>query len=162
MNILDKINKILNNHYFNECLNKNIESESNRKFCKHDLQHFLDVARIAYIMVLEKNLNISKEIIYACALLHDIGKWKQYSEEVPHEMVSAQIANQILKECDYSEQNIKLVVSSILNHRVHENEDIIFNSILYKSDKISRNCFCCNAEKLCNWSQEKKNHSIIY
>jgi len=162
VNILDKINKILNNDYFKECLNKNIESEKDRLFCKHDLEHFLDVARISYIMVLEKKINIDKETVYAAALLHDIGKWKQYSEEVPHEMVSAEIASRILKDCDYSEENIKIIISSILNHRTNKNEDISFESILFKSDKISRNCFCCNAQELCNWSVKKKNYSINY
>lgn len=160
--ILDKVNKILNNGYFKECLNKNINSEKDRQFCRHDLQHFLDVARIAYIMVLEKNMNIDKQTVYAAALLHDIGKWKQYSEGTAHEIASAQIADYILKQCDYNEEDIKVIINAILNHRYDKNQEINFNFILYKSDKISRNCFCCNSEKQCNWSIEKKNYNISY
>jgi uncharacterized protein len=162
VNILDKVNKILNNEFFKECLNKNINLEKHREFCKHDLQHFLDVARICYIMVLEKKLDITKEIVNATALLHDIGKWKQYSESVAHERASAEISGRILKECGYDDENIKIILSAILNHREDKNENINFDSLFYKSDKISRNCFYCNAEELCNWSKSKKNFNIRY
>lgn len=160
--ILDKVNKILNNKYFKECLNKNIASEKNREFCHHDLEHFLAVARICYIMVLEKKLEIDKEIVYAAALLHDIGKWKQYCDGVPHEIASAEISSRILKECGYNDENIRMIISSILNHRDDNSDDINLNSILYISDKISRNCFYCHALELCNWSNEKKNFTISY
>ena len=40
-----------------------MEKEKSRIFCKHDLQHSLDVARIAYILNLEADLKIEKEII---------------------------------------------------------------------------------------------------
>lgn len=162
MVILDKINKILNNNYFKECLNKNIVCEKDREFCHHDLEHFLAVGRICYIMVLEKKLDIDKEIVYAAALLHDIGKWKQYSEGRAHEIASAEISCHILKECGYNEKNIDIIINAILHHRVDKVDNMDFNSILYKSDKISRNCFCCTTQKLCKWSSLKKNSSISY
>ena len=162
MNILDKVNKILNNPLFKECLNKNVDTEKNRQFCKHDLSHFLDVARISYILVLENDINVDKETVYAAAILHDIGKWKQYSKQVPHEIASAEIAEQILKQCGYNEENIKVIINSILSHRIDKNADVNFNSILYKSDKISRNCFNCKSQELCIWSNVKKNFSISY
>ena len=34
------------------------ESEKERKFCCHQMEHLLDVARIAYICNLEKNMGI--------------------------------------------------------------------------------------------------------
>ena len=34
--------------------------------------------------------------------------------------------------------------------------------IIYKADKLSRQCFNCKAEKECYWSKEKKNFRITY
>ena len=50
------------------------------------MSHLLDVARIAYIRNLEKGYGFRKDVIYAAAVLHDIGKALQYEEKVPHEI----------------------------------------------------------------------------
>ena len=71
---MDKINEIFLNDKYVKLLNELNELEENRVFCKHGIEHFLDVARIAYIKVLENKLSYSKEVIYAIALLHDIGR----------------------------------------------------------------------------------------
>ena len=82
MFILEKVNAILNNRTYKEYLNKLAQLEKDRIFCNHNMEHFLDMARIAYIMVLEEGLLYSKEIIYAIGLLHDIGRVKQYEEGI--------------------------------------------------------------------------------
>ena len=38
--------------------------EASREFCRHDVTHFLDVARVAWIENLERGLGVSKEEIY--------------------------------------------------------------------------------------------------
>ena len=38
--------------------------EADRVFCRHTPEHFLDVARLAYIFALERKLNCSRELIY--------------------------------------------------------------------------------------------------
>ena len=53
MFILEKVNAILNNRTYKEYLNKLAQLEKDRIFCNHNMEHFLDMARIAYIMVLE-------------------------------------------------------------------------------------------------------------
>lgn len=47
------------------------------------MSHLLDVARIAYIRNLEKGYGFRKDVIYAAAVLHDIGKALQYEEKFP-------------------------------------------------------------------------------
>ena len=89
---MDRIDKILKHDLFIENLKKNQAAEADRRFCRHDMAHFLDVARIGTIINLEENLGISKEVIYGAALLHDIGKHRQYGEGIPHEQASAQIS----------------------------------------------------------------------
>ena len=126
------------------------------------MQHFLDVARIAYIISLEKGLQLDKDIIYAAALLHDIGRWKQYKYGIPHDKASAELAEDILLECGYGTQEIDNILSAILNHRTESSTAGSLEKIIFESDKLSRGCFNCPVSDRCNWSEEKKNINIKY
>ncbi|MDF2511676.1 MAG: superfamily hydrolase [Herbinix sp.] len=159
---LARYNLILNHPDYQEYLKKNEAAELNRSFCHHDLPHFLDVARIAYIMNLEQKLGYSKDIIYAIALLHDIGRWKQYTQNIPHDAASVELADPILIECNYQEEERKLILDAILSHRSLGVDENGLKEIIYKADKASRACFHCKASPDCNWSQEKKNLEIKY
>lgn len=156
-----RINLILHNRKFNEYLSKIKNVEKDRQFCVHDINHFMDVARLAYIIVLERNLEYTKDIIYAAALLHDIGRWLQYEKNIPHETASAALAKEILEQSDYHLDEIDLICNAIINHRNQMNENTL-NYIIYHSDKLSRKCFNCNSIKECNWSEDKKNYNIAY
>lgn len=157
-----RINLILNHKLFKEYINKNQQWEIKREFCHHDLEHFLDVARIAYIMNLERDLGYKKDIIYAIALLHDIGRWKQYQEGTSHEVASKELSQEILIDAGYDKGERELIYDAILNHRSKDLKEDSLNCIMYKSDKLSRKCFNCPAVKNCNWSEEKKNYNIAY
>lgn len=157
---MDKINQILNNKKYKSYLKKLIDLEEDREFCKHNIEHFLDTARISYIQVLENKLDYSKEIVYGVALLHDIGRVEQYINNIPHDIASVKIAKEILSETDYSTDEVEKILLCISNHR-NENQDEL-SKIFYKSDKLSRNCFSCNAEDKCYWQNSKKNFSITY
>ena len=135
---MENINIILNNKEYKQALEKLSEYEKNREFCNHTIEHFIDVSRIAYIMVLEEKLSVSKEVIYAIGLLHDIGRVKQYEEGIHHDIASVEMSN----------------------HR--KESDNKLEEIIYKADKLSRQCFNCKAEKECYWSSEKKNFKITY
>lgn len=188
------------------------EAERERIFCRHTLEHFLDVARMMYIFYLEdreaylkktacflldmcgggkaaageqpkdaekvwenENQKVlsEKEMIYAAALLHDIGRYQQICGGIPHDEASAAYARKLLPECGFSEEEIAVICDAILHHR---GEKSLRNSIplegkmnpadrlseyLYRADKLSRCCFVCPAQTDCNWSEEKKNHQII-
>ena len=157
---MEKVNDILNSSLYKENLEKLLKYEEKREFCKHDLKHFIDMARIAYIMVLEKKLPYSKELIYAIALLHDIGRVKQYEEEIPHHIASVELSKEILKNINFTDEEKDIIIKSIKNHRKEDNDDLSY--IIYKSDKLSRECFNCKAINECYWSNEKKNLSINY
>ena len=43
------------------------KAEQERIYCNHTMEHFLDVARICYIMVLQDRAEISRELIYGAA-----------------------------------------------------------------------------------------------
>lgn len=98
------------------------EEEKTRRFCRHDLAHLLDVARIAYIMALEEGLDpesslLSKDLIYACALLHDIGRADQYKNGQDHDEAGVEIAKRILKETDFNEEEEFAILTAIAGHR---------------------------------------------
>lgn len=157
---MENINIILNNKEYKQALEKLSEYERNREFCNHTIEHFIDVSRIAYIMVLEEKLNVSKEVIYAIGLLHDIGRVKQYEEGIHHDIASVEMSKEILKETSFTDEEINIILNGIANHR--KESDNKLEEIIYKADKLSRQCFNCKAEKECYWSSEKKNFKITY
>ncbi|MDE6641244.1 MAG: HD domain-containing protein [Acetatifactor sp.] len=160
---MDRINKILNHHLFIENLEKNMTAEADRRFCRHDMAHFLDVARIARIINLEEGIGISGDLIYGAALLHDIGKHRQYEEGIPHEQASALIAPEVLRDCGFDEKETSVITDAILQHR---NNEVIpersLRGVLYRADKASRPCYACKAEGDCNWKEGRKNREIVY
>lgn len=157
---MNRFNAIINDRKYIYYIQKNKELEMDRKFCKHNLNHFLDVARIAQLINLEEDLGFDKEIIYTTAILHDIGKWVQYENGTPHEIASWEIAREFLEHYKFSQEEIELIRKGILGHR--DKESAGFSAIIYKADKRSRLCISCKAEKECNWSDEKKNFEIYY
>lgn len=162
---MSRVQRIYEHPVYRECVEKNCKAEETRIFCRHNMQHFLDVARLAYILNLEKNYKIAKEEIYAAALLHDIGKWQQYAEKIPHEQASAVLAEKILEDTGFEEAERERILVAIREHR-RENKDIYGQNplaeVLYYADKISRACYACPAESECNWSEEKKNMQITW
>lgn len=160
MEILEAIRK---HPLFVEYYEKLKTAEKHRRFCRHQMEHLMDVARIAYILDLEQNLRIRKEVIYAAALLHDIGKYRQYAEDIPHNLASAEIAKEILEDLPenaFSSEEKREILQAIRGHRCMREDMTVLERLLYISDKKSRMCFACSAESECNWSVEKKNMEI--
>ncbi|MDS0525737.1 HD domain-containing protein [Clostridium sp. SHJSY1] len=158
---MDKVNEILNDKRYKSYLERLEALEKDRKFCRHTMEHFLDVARIAYIKVLEENLGFSKEVIYVIALLHDIGRVLEYEKEIPHHDGSVIIAEELLENSGFTKEEKDSILKAIESHRKADSADQL-SKIIYKSDKISRNCFNCEAIDECYWSEEKKNFDIKY
>ena len=160
---MKRIDRIIKHETYQKCVKRNDRHEKNRIFCRHDTGHFLSVARIAHILNLEKGLCIDKALVYAAALLHDIGRFRQYEDDIPHEKASAQIASEILRDCGFSEGETALIVDAIKNHRnEHMKKEKSLRGILYRADKLSRSCYFCAAEKKCDWKQDKKNTRLSY
>lgn len=167
---MERIEKIRNHPLYVSNQQRIDDMEVNRIFCCHGVNHSLDVARILYILVLEQGLSYEKDIIYATALLHDIGRGLQYEENVSHHEVGVKLAEDILQDCDYSNSEIAVITEAIAGHhtgRPHsesptDNCDASFTDLFYKADKLSRNCFDCKASTECYWKQEKRNLQIKY
>lgn len=164
MNGMKRVNAILAHPLYRECYTRLEELEKDRIFCRHQMTHLLDVARIAYISNMEQGLGIEKEVIYAAALLHDIGKYVQYEDGTPHEQSGEKIASEILgslSEKDaFSDEENRMILTAIRGHRRLREDADVLEKLLYTSDKASRMCFACPAEGECDWSTEKKNMEL--
>ena len=159
-----RVNAVLAHPLYRKCYARLEELEKDRIFCRHQMPHLLDVARIAYILNLEEGGGLDRELIYAAAVLHDIGKSLQYEEKIPHEAAGVKIAGEILESLPegkrFTEQEKKMILTAIEGHRRLREDPEPLERLLYESDKASRMCFACPAEGLCDWSEEKKNMEI--
>ena len=158
---MEKARKILQHSLFQKYMNANAEKEADRIFCRHNMEHVLDVARIAYILDLEEGYGLSKELIYAASLLHDVGRHVQYETGEKHAFVGARLAESILEDCGFDEVEVQAVVSAIYTHG---DKKIIsersLNGLIARADQLSRACYVCEAADLCNWSEERKNKTL--
>ena len=159
---MERVDKVMRHHVFKDELKKIENAEVDRVFCKHDITHLLAVARILYILVLEEKMDIKKDFVYAVALLHDIGRYEQYANSIPHNEAGAIIAERILKDCDFTKEECKCAVAAIRNHRYAKNDEATFEHLLYRADKLSRDCFNCSADKECYWDKKLKNYCVRY
>lgn len=157
---MTRVNRIIRHTDYKEYLVRLQEYEKDRKFCCHNLAHFLDVARIANIINLEMKLNINVELIYSAALLHDIGKAVEDTENIGHSKLSAKLAESILHDCGFLTFETECVLDAVLNHnneKIKEDTVDSLTSLLYRADKLSRHCYMCDGSNLCYWSLEDKN-----
>ena len=154
-------NRIAANELFLQCVEKNSKYEENRQFCKHGWEHLMDVARIAYIINLERGYGLERDLVYAAGLLHDCGRYVELEQETPHEKAGARLAKRILRECDCPETWINQIGQAILEHRKGRATSEL-GDLLFEADKRSRPCFRCEAEAECNWKSSQKNQKIKY
>ena len=99
------------------------------------------------------------------AILHDIGKSFQYEERIPHEIAGEKVASEILDTLPeglaFSAEERRLILAAVREHRKKKDGAEPIAALFYDSDKRSRTCFSCPAEKECNWKDEEKNKEII-
>ncbi|MDD4564632.1 MAG: HD domain-containing protein [Eubacteriales bacterium] len=156
-----RINDILNDKEYLNHINKIKKAEANRIYCRHDMTHFLDVSRIAYILSIEEKLNTNKEIFYAMGLLHDIGRWAEYENGIDHCIASKEIAEKILTKYNFTIEERTKIMAAIEGHRKRD-EASPLGYILYRADKLSRNCVLCDARTMCKKFQNGEESFLLY
>ncbi len=150
---MDRCNKIITNPKYREYLQENQAEEENRLFCNHHFDHLLAVARLTYLLLLEEgNACISREIVYASGLLHDIGKHREYRDNLDHAVESAALADPILEEAGFPLPERHLIQRAISRHREKEGsfaQHSVLDRALIKADLYSRLCFFCTQAHNC-------------
>ena len=128
------------------------------------MEHFVSVARIAQIINLRENLHLGEELIYATALLHDIGRAEQYRTGADHAEVSAKLAPELIRSAGFNVTEEYMIVAAIREHRNAEmlnNMQEPLSYAIYLADKLSRSCFYCDAFDRCNKDYEKRNLELL-
>ena len=154
---MKRINKIYNHPLYKEIMDKISQLEKGRIYCLHGVEHAMDVARIAYIINLEENTHIDKEIIYATSLLHDLGRGINYEN---HAQQSVLLAKKILPDCDFCENETEQIINAISIHG--DDKSMGLSGIIQRADKLSRLCYNCKSIDTCKWKKEELNMEIIY
>ena len=159
---MKRVDAILRHPLFEEKLRLLDELEAERAFCHHDLTHLLDVARLMWIDALEQGLALDRDVVYAAALLHDLGRVEQIQHGIPHEQASAALAERILPDAGFAADEVETVIAAIRCHRGSAPADAreMLGEILYRADKACRLCWRCDARTACNWPEERKNAGI--
>lgn len=145
--------------------------EADRIYCRHNMAHFMDVARLAWIRNLEENRRLDREMIYLYALLHDMGRVAEYEQGISHAQASAGYAGEIFSRLGYPADRGRVICTAILSHRgssqryrsgSRQNEPKTeeaeaFADLMRWADHASRMCFCCPAQRDCKWEEERRN-----
>lgn len=174
---MKKIDAIVRDPLFRECLEKNEKTERDREFCRHDLQHFIDVARIVYILMLESGNfpqfirenrlggpRPAKEVIYAAGILHDIARWREYEIGEDHAPLGAELAEQILHRAGFAPVEVRIVTRAIYEHREQSTQMSLLGELLHRADNLSRACHECSVQGKCYKfpAMETANLVLIY
>ena len=156
-----RVERILEDPFYKTQIKKIYESELDRIFCRHGFGHAVSVARIAYILTMEEKLPFRKDVIYGAALLHDVGRYTPEEKEMSHHEAGAVYAKEILRRAGYDEEETEMICSAIRAHKDPDDRRDSLESVLYRADKLSRNCFVCDAREECYWPEERKNKTIL-
>lgn len=181
---MNRFYRIREHKLYREAMETIDSREEDRIYCRHGFSHQIDVARISCLLLWEELEGQTgamsrelKDLVYGAALLHDLGRGMEYDGMMGHEEGSVLLAEEILRDCGYGQEEAGVILRAIASHRgdwKEETEEAVdepsameltaagyladrLPGILYKADKLSRNCFLCDAKETCHWAEDKKN-----
>jgi len=142
---MDRIRQLAADPEYRRYLQLTADYERQRQYCCHDFNHLLSVARITWILTLERGLSLQRPVVYAAALLHDLGRFAQYEDSsVDHAEASAALAEPLLLKHGFTPAETATIRQAIRSHRLppQEGEDNLA-TLLAEADNLSRLCFDC-------------------
>ncbi|MHB8984350.1 MAG: HD domain-containing protein [Eubacteriales bacterium] len=173
---LERVQLVLQDPFYLECLARNKTREMERVFCRHDYQHAADVARVAYILALESGESdrctelhglqgclAAREVIYAAGFLHDIARWLQYDTGEDHAIAGARLAGPLLADAGFGEFERELICEAIAEHRTISIKKTWLGAILSRADDLSRPCLQCGVKSECRkFSSAAAGAALLY
>ncbi len=157
---MERLDAIWNHPVFRTEMERLEQMERDRIYCRHGLPHLLDVARTAYILSLERQTDIPRDVIYAAALLHDIGRAVQYETGTPHEQAGVPLAVAILEQSEFTKKEQSGIVECVCSHHGRKFGGSSLCDLIFEADKRSRPCFACPATSSCKWTEQQKNRTL--
>jgi uncharacterized protein len=105
----------------------------------HSMDHVMRVYNLA--LYLAKNTDVDLEVLQASALLHDIARVKEdndHTGKTDHAILGAKLSVPILKDLDFSNDQIKHIQNCIISHRYRTGNEpkTIEAKILFDADKL--------------------------
>lgn len=105
----------------------------------HDMDHVIRVYNLC--LYLAKNEGTDLDVLEAAALLHDIARVKEDNDQTgktDHAILSAKMAEPILKELGFPEEKIKHIQDCIVSHRYRTGHrpETKEAKILFDADKL--------------------------
>ncbi len=176
--------RVLKHPLFVEVMEKIKVLEASRIYCRHHLEHGIDVARMAWIYYLEDRMDgmakvwtmrpqmnypewreekeEMKDLIYTCALLHDLGRVAQYETGIHHSVAGIPLVKEILSDIQVPTEWEPQILDVVSEHSQGEYSEDCKNLEYYimKADHDCRLCFACQAKDTCKWSEEEMNHTV--
>ncbi len=159
---MDRLKAIINDHFYIECLAKNADREKERRFCRHDYRHMDEVARVSYNILLDSGglaeiavsgelsgSDVTREVVYAAGLLHDIARWVQYDTGEDHALAGARLARGTLARAGFDAREKAVVLRAIREHRRGGLGASLLGKILCLADDLARPCATCEARMDC-------------
>ena len=159
MEEMQRIRPILQDREFLALLKEIEYLERDRIYCRHGLPHLLDTARIAAILAADRKADCPRDVIYAAALLHDIGRAAQYQQNVPHAQAGAEIAARILQRTEFTQDEQAEILTAIGGHQSDAAENSL-TQLIHEADHRCRMCFACAAQDTCKWTMEERNRTV--
>lgn len=157
---MERVNRIVQHEDYRYALTRMASLEKYRRFCRHDMEHFLSVARLMLLLADREGLPPETDLFYAAALLHDIGRTAQYENGIAHTDASARLAEAILPACGYNESETVRLSLAIRAHNSKVDTNDRLTRLLQQADHLSRNCFCCPAQEDCYWPETRRNKGV--
>lgn len=162
---MPRADAVMRDERFSRALAAIERAERDRVWCRHGLGHLLDVARLAHIANLEQGCGIPRDVVYAAALLHDIGRAEQYASGEDHDAAGARIAGEILGTVDadhrFSAEERAAIAAAVAGHRGRDGGGrsglAALPCLIAAADGASRPCYACGARSSCYWPEDRKN-----
>lgn len=147
-----RLNELVRSQDYQDHLARTAGLEKERIYCKHGFDHLLAVARIAYAYLLEQNnTNYSREVVYAAALLHDLGRWVEYQTGEDHAEAGARLAESLVREAGFTPRESEGILRAIREHRRQGGDKVSpLGEALALADDWSRECWNCQAKSTCH------------
>jgi hypothetical protein len=85
----------------------------------------------------------------------------EYRDGVPHEEAGVQLANGLLKRAGFRDDETGAILEAIGGHRDGASASALAG-LLYRADKLSRNCVSCTAIGTCKHFQNREQPFLNY